>query len=88
MSHNNITEIGAVEIVEALKINPVLESLKVDKKWIKTMKPYNEQLLYNETVGRCYHIAVQDPSVLNDQCNKLVRTWGDNSYVSSIHLDA
>ena len=71
VSYNNITEIGATEIVEVMKINPVLEKLNVDKKWIEIMKPYNEQLLYNETVDRCYHIEVHDPSYQ-------VRVWTNN----------
>ena len=80
VSHNNITEIGATEIVEIMKINPVLEKLEVDEKWIEIVKPYSAQLLYNETVGRCYYFVINshDPTYQHDQYTVLVRVWSDH----------
>ena len=88
VSQNNITEIGATEILEVMKINPVLEKLDIDKEWIEMIKPYNEQLLYNETVGKCYCIAINshDSSYLYDQYTILVRVWSDYG-VTHAHLD-
>ena len=55
ITHNNITEIGATEIAEVFKCNPVLEGLRISgKECVKVFKPDHENLLYNETVGRCY----------------------------------
>ena len=88
VSHNNITEIGATEIVEVMKVNPVLENLEVDEKWIEIVKPYSEQLLYNETVGRCYHIAInsRDPSYQYDQYVALKRAWSYHG-ITCTHSD-
>ena len=82
VSHNNITEIGITEIVDIMKTNPVLEKLEIDKKLVE---PYNEQLLYNETVGRCYYIAINscDPSYYCDQYTVLIRVWSDDGITYS-----
>ena len=88
VSHNDITEIGATEIVEVMKVNPVLENLEVDEKWIEIVKPYSEQLLYNETIGRCYQIAINscDPSYQYDQYVALKRAWSYDG-VTCTHSD-
>ena len=72
VSHNGITEIGTVEIAEILKFNPVIETLKVDKKWIEVLKLDIKQFLYNETVDKFYYIEVTSS---NDQEVALIRTW-------------
>ena len=79
VSDNNITEIGAAEIINVLKFNHTFEILMVDKKCAEMLKSYNEQLLYNETVEKYYHI--EDLSDLSDhghehnQSIKLIRIW-------------
>ena len=55
IAHNNITEIGATEIAEVFKCNPVLRTLRISgKECVEVFKPDHKNLLYNETVGRCY----------------------------------
>ena len=87
VSHNNITEIGVTEIVEVMKVNPVLENLEVDETWIKIVKPYDKQLLYNETIGRCFQIETysHDPGYTYDQYIALVRVWSDDG-ITYTHL--
>ena len=88
VSLNNITEVGATEILEVLKLNPVLKKMEVDKKWVEIMKPYNEKLLYNETVSKCYRIKVNshDPSYQYDQFTALIRVWSDDGVGYNIHI--
>ena len=78
ITHNNITEIGAIEISEVLKFNPIIEELKIEEKYVELLKPSGEQLLYNETVDRCYHIEVKsiDPSY-HFQEIALIRVWNN-----------
>ena len=56
IAFNNITEIGITEIAEVFKYNPVLESLNIsgNECVVEVFKPGHENLVYNETVGRCY----------------------------------
>ena len=66
ISHNSITENGVIEILAILKYNPVLETLSIEQKYIEVLKHYRERFLFNETVGRFYHIEMysSDPSCL------------------------
>ena len=75
ITHNSITEIGAVEIAEVFKFNPVIEKLKIEEKFTELLKPSNEQLLYNETVDKCYHIATD--SSHHYQETALIRVWSN-----------
>ena len=80
VSHNNITEIGATEIVEVFKSNSVFEKLNVNKNCVEMLKPYIEQLLYNENVGKyfCIEVKSSDLSYQYDQDIALIRVWTNN----------
>ena len=76
VSNNNITEIGATEIIEVLKFNSVIKKLNIDENLVEILQSYRKQLLYNETVDKCYCIEVKS----SDQYDHiaLIREWTDD----------
>ena len=66
-------------VVAVLKYNPVLETLSIEEKYIEILKHYRERFLFNETVGRFYHIEIysSDPVYQCDQDIALLRTWNN-----------
>ena len=78
IAHNNITEIGAAEIAEIFKCNPVLEGLGISgKECVEVFKPDHKNLLYNETVGRCYYF-INSSELSNPNFDiSLIRIWQD-----------
>ena len=73
VSHNNITKIGTIELIEVLRFNPVFTTLKIDYKCDEILKPYSEQLLYNNVVDRCYRIIKADSA--DSTYTSLARVW-------------
>ena len=76
IAQNNITEIGATDLAEVFKCNPVLKTLKISgKECVEVFKPDQENLLYNEIIGRYYYFV--NSNKLNDPIFGIIlnRVW-------------